>query len=88
MNIPLLNQAVTRYDNELFPFAVMPMLPFCDARFTDINTDLTTVQRMQEFRKAPAGITSSSSVHTYISPRADKLSINYTISSQRNLPAF
>lgn len=41
INIALLNQTVTVDNDELFPFAVMPVLTFGDAGFSDIDAHLT-----------------------------------------------
>lgn len=39
-----LNQPVAFDHDELFPFAVMPMLPLCDPWFADVDADLSTVE--------------------------------------------
>lgn len=39
-DLPFLNKPVTADDDKKFPLTVVPMLPFCDAGFTDVYTEL------------------------------------------------
>ena len=43
----LLNQAVTRNDDEELPFCVVPVLSLCYSGLTDIHTELTAVSRFK-----------------------------------------
>ena len=47
----LLNQSVAANDDEEFPFGVMSMLAFCDARLAYVDADLATVKRMYKLSK-------------------------------------
>ena len=53
----LLNQAVTRNDDEELPFCVVPVLSLCYSGLTDIHTELAVVERFQKFGKASAVVT-------------------------------
>ena len=44
-----LNEAMTFDDNKLFPFRMMPMLPFGNAWLTDVDADLTGMCGVDEF---------------------------------------
>ena len=47
----LLNQAMTGHHDEELPLCVVPVLALCDARLTDIDAHLTTIQGMYQFGK-------------------------------------
>ena len=44
-------------NNKLFPFAVVPVLPFCNPRLTDVNANLTTIYSMNQLCKRTTIIT-------------------------------
>ena len=51
-DLSFLNQSMARDYNKELPLAVMPMLPFGNARFRDVHTELPMVCRFQQFREA------------------------------------
>ena len=52
----LLDEAVPRDDDEEFPLAVMPMLPFRDARLGDVHAELPAILRLEKLGEASARI--------------------------------
>ena len=42
INIPFLDQSVPCHNNKKLPLTVVPMLPLCNPRLTDINRNLST----------------------------------------------
>ena len=50
----LLYQAVSGHDNEEFPLAVVPVLPFCDAGLADVDGYLAVVNGFEQFCEAAA----------------------------------
>ena len=46
---PHLDESVTFYHYELLPFGVVPVLALGDARFADVDADLTAVQGVNQF---------------------------------------
>ena len=54
--LALLYQTMSAHHNEKLPFRIMPVLPLRDARLRDIDTHLTTVQRMHQLREGTAVI--------------------------------
>ena len=50
MDIPFLNQSMPGHNNEQLPLGIMPVLPLCDPRFADIDTDLPAVSYMYQLR--------------------------------------
>ena len=51
VDIPLLNQAVTGHHDEQLPLGVVPVLPLSDTRAADIDGNLPTVCRVNQFRE-------------------------------------
>ena len=51
MNVPLLNQSMTRHYDKQFPLGIMPVLPFGDAWFADVDADLAAVGSVYQLRK-------------------------------------
>ena len=47
-DLPLLNEPVARDHNKELPLAVVPVLPFGDARLRDIHAELVVVQGLQK----------------------------------------
>ena len=47
----LLDEAVAAHYDEEFPFGVMPVLSFGDARLADVDADLSAVECVNEFSK-------------------------------------
>lgn len=56
IDVSFLNQSMTMHHDEQFPLGIMPMLPFCDARFTDVDRNLSAIGGMHQFCKATAVI--------------------------------
>ena len=50
-DLPFLDEAVAAHYDEELPFGVMPMLTFGNARFANVDGDLTAVQRMDQLGK-------------------------------------
>ena len=57
INITFLDKAMTMYNNELFPLAVVPVLSFCDPGLADINADLATIYSVNQLCKKTTIIT-------------------------------
>ena len=55
-DLPLLDQPMPRHNDKKLPFRVMPMLPFRNSRFGNINRYLPALFRFQKLGKAPPAV--------------------------------
>ena len=56
IDISFLDQAMAMNHDKLLPFGVVPVLALGNARFTDIDGNLTTVRRMYQLSKTSSVI--------------------------------
>ena len=66
IDITFLNQSMPMNYDKLLPFAVVPMLSFCNSRFADIDTYLSAINCMYQFCKGSAVI--SIHLHSIFKP--------------------
>ena len=50
-DFPLLNQTVTRHNNEKFPFGIVPMLTFGDTGLGNVHAELPALFGFEQFRE-------------------------------------
>ena len=56
VEVALLDEAVTGDHDKELPLGIVPMLPLGDARFADVDGDLTTVEGMHQLGEGASGV--------------------------------